>query len=261
MEGIKMEDLFFESNSSFEGSMMHINTYLESAILTYTEDLLTNHFVTESVKESLWSKLKQFFAKLILSLKSFTKELQTKIDYVIKEKQIHAKLNQLHKELKEKQSINKTVEMVDYWEMRRIFNKYYNVLSNYAKKFSKVKYTKTWQIEDDLDAFNKLLEKCNAELEEVSSKKIKVSITKALNFVEDEIRGKSEVFKSLNDSMRDFSEIEQIAEGLKTRMNILGAEVIPKHVSFIQRMVNAISGFVRKWTVKIIMGIVFIFTF
>lgn len=256
-----MEDLFFEANSGFEGAMMHINNSLESAIFTYTEDLLTNHYVTEAVKDSLWSKLKQFFTKFILSIKSFIKELQLKIEYTVKEKQIKEKLTQMRKDLKEKQLTQKDVKMIDYWEVKRIFNKYYEDLTKYAKKFSKVKYTKTWQIEDDLDAFNKLIEKCNEELEEKINKKITVPISKALDFVEDELRGKSEILSSLNDSIRDFAEIEQIAEELKTRMDILGAEVIPKHVNFIQRMVNAIGGFIRKWTVKIIMGFVFIFTF
>lgn len=254
-----MEDLFFEANSGFEGSMMHINNCLESAIFTYTEELFKNHYVTEAVKDSLWTKLKQFFTKIILSLKSFIKELQLKIEYTIKEKQLKEKLTQMHKELKEKQLTHKNVKMVDYWEMENVFNKYYKELIKYAKKFSKVKYTKTWQIEDDLDAFNKLIENCNKELEEISDKKITVPTSKALAFVEDELRGKSEILSSLNDAIKDFAEIEQMAEELKTRMDILGAEVIPKHVGFIQRMVNTIGGFIRKWTVKFIMGIVFIF--
>lgn len=256
-----MEQLFFECDSTFEDTMNYTNICLESAIFEYTEELLTNHYVTEAVKESLWTRLKQFFTKIILSLQNFTKELQVKIEYVINEKQIRHKLHQLHKELKENQSTGiKSIEMVDYWEMKRLFNKYHDDLMSYAKKFSKVKYTKTWQIEDDLDDFNKMVEKCNTELEEISKKKIKVSTMKALNFVEDEIRGKSEVMKTVNDLQREFSEIQQIAEGLKTKMNILGAEVIPKHVGFIQKIVNSIGSFIRKWSVKIIMGIVFVFT-
>jgi len=257
-----MDELFFECDSAFEGAMSYPNSCLESAIFTYTEDLLTNHYVTEAVKESLWTRLKQFFAKIILSLKNFSKELQIKIDHTIAEKQIRQKLDSLHKELKNNQAVGiKTVEIVDYANMKSIFFKYHNELTNYAKKFSKIKYTKTWQIEDDLKEFNNVYEKYTKELEEASQKKIKISVKKALDFVEDEIRGKSEILKSINDSTRDFSEIESIAEALQTKMDILGAEVIPKHVGFIQKMVNSISTFVRKWAVKIIMGFVFLFTF
>ena len=255
-----MEQIFFEYETSFKDSMQYTNTCLENAIFTYTEDLLTNHYVTEAVKESLWTRLKQFFTKIILSFKDFIKELQIKIENVVNQKQIQRKLHEMHKELKDKESMgNKTVEMVDYWEMERTFNKYHKDLMNYAKKFSKIKYTKTWQIEDDLNEFNELINKCNNELDKISQKKIKVQIKKALEFVEDEIRGKSEVFESINESIKDFSEIEQLASNLKTRMDILGADVIPKHVGFIQKMVNAIGAFIRKWSVKIIMGFVFVF--
>lgn len=257
-----MEELFFECNSAFEGAMSYPNSCLESAIFTYTENLLTNHYVTEAVKESLWTKLKQFFTKIIVSLRNFDRELEIKITHVIAEKRIRQKLDSLHKELKDNQSAGiKTVEIIDYENMKSIFFKYRNELSSYAKKFSKVKYTKTWQIEDDLKEFNNVYEKYTKELEEASQKKIKVSVSKALNFVEDEIRGKSEVLKTINDSTTDFKEIENIAQGLQNKMDILGAEVIPKHVGFIQKMVNSISAFVRRWAVKIVMGFVFLFTF
>lgn len=257
-----MEKIFFECDLAFEDSMQYTNSCLDAAIFTYTEDLLTNHYVTEAVKESLWTKLKQFFTKIILSFKNFGKELQIKIEHTINEKQIQKKLHDMHTQLKEHQSAgDRNVEMYDYWKIKSVFNEYHDELIKYAKKFSKVKYTKTWQIEDDLDEFNKLLEKCNSELEILFSKKIKVNIKKALNFVEDEIRGKSEILTTINDVSREFKEIEQLADNLKIRMNILGADVIPKHVGFIQRMVNSIGAFIRKWTIKIIMGIVFVFTF
>lgn len=246
-----MEDLFFEVNSAYEGSMSHINTLLESAIFTYTDELLTNHYVTEAVKDSLWTKLKQFFTKLILSMKSFIKELQLNIQYRANEKNIKEKLTQMRKELKEKQSTQKTVQMIDYWNAVKIFNNYYDEMIKYGKKFSKVKYTKTWQIEEDLDAFEKLLDKCNKDLEDQMNKKITISISKAIDFVEDEIRGKSEIFTTLNNSIKDFAEIERIADELRTKMDILGADVIPKHVNFIQRIVNGITAFIRKWTIKI----------
>lgn len=256
-----MENIFFECESSFEGAMYNTNLSLESAIFTYSENLLTNHYVTEAVKDSLWTKLKQFFTRIVLSIKNFIKEVKMKIEYLVNENKIRYKLDNLRKELKEKQSEGiRKIQLVDYESMERVYNKYYNELSSYAKRFSKVKYTKTWQIEDDLKDFDNLIEKFNNELNELSQKKVEWAITKALDFVEDEIRGKTEVLNSINNFTRDIAEIEQLAENLKTRMNILGADVIPKHVGFIQKMINAISGFVRKWTIKIIMGIAFIFT-
>ena len=96
-------------------------------------------------------------------------------------------------------------------------------------------------------------------MEKAYEKKIKISVKKALDFVENELRGKSELMQSINDSVSIFSEIEQEANNLKTKMNVLGADVIPKHVGFIQKMVNAIGGFIRKWVTRITMNIVFVF--
>lgn len=257
-----MEDLFFSCESAYEGCMSHTNTILEYAIFEYTEELLTNHYVTESTRESLWLRLKKFFTKIILAIKDFTKELQSKMQHVINEKQIRHKLDDMRKTLKEKKSVGvKTMTMTDYKSMQRVFDKHYDTLIGFAKKFAKVKYTKTWQIEDDLNEFEKILKTCNDELEDASKKTITITIDKALDFVEDEIRGKSEVFKNLINSIDEFEEIRQLAENLKIRMDILGADVIPKHVGFIQRMVNSIANFVRKWTIKIMMGVIFIFPF
>ena len=257
-----MENLFLECESLFEDSMNYTNICLESAIFTYTENLLTDHYVTEAVGESLWTQLKKFFAKIILAIKDFSKELKNKLEHTINEKRIRQKLNNLRNELRNRRENGiDTIELIDYEGMLNIFNRYYKSLSDYAKKFAKVKYTKSYQIEDDLKEFNDMVEDFNTVLTEASNKKVRWRVTQALDFVEDELRGKSTVFKSLNDSISDFAEIERIADGLRTKVNVLGSDVIPRHVGFIQKMINAISGFVRKWTVKIIMGITFIFTF
>ena len=53
----------------------------------------------------------------------------------------------MHKELKDNQKAGiKYVEVADYQSMRDVFLKYRKELVGYAKKFSKVKYTKTYQI-------------------------------------------------------------------------------------------------------------------
>ena len=58
---------FYKPFSSYDGSMMHINHALESVILEYTEFVLEEHYITESTNTNLWTKVKQFFTKLIHS--------------------------------------------------------------------------------------------------------------------------------------------------------------------------------------------------
>lgn len=255
-----MENVFFDHESLFDASMNYTNMCLESTIISCMQDMVENHYVTESARNSLWTQFKKFFAKIILALKDFSKELKTKLEHTINEKRIKQKLKSMRQELQEKRERGtETVEMIDYEGMLDVFNQYYKSLISYAKKFAKVKYTKVWQIDDDLKEFNNQVENFNAVLENASNKKVRWHINKAIKFVEDELDGKSNVFNALNDSISDFAEIERIAEGLRTRMNILGMDVIPKHVGFIQKIINTISAFIRRWTVKIIMGIAFIF--
>ena len=149
--------------------------------------------------------------------------------------------------------------MVDYWKYKNLYLSLNQELYGYAKKFAKVKYTKVYQIEDDMNEFNDIIKEYSEKMQEVSTIKIKVPIKKALTFVESELQGRSDVLKTLNDSIGEFREIEQIAENMRTKMALLRNDVIPKHVGMIQKMVNAISSFIRKWTTRFIVGIVFIF--
>ena len=50
-----------------------------------------------------------------------------------------------------------------------------------------------------------------------------------------------------------------LAESLEIKMDMLGADVIPKHVGFIRKIANEVSKFVRKWVSKFIAMIVFKF--
>ena len=70
---------FYKPFSSYDGSMMHINHALESVILEYTEFVLEEHYITESTNTNLWTKVKQFFTKLILSMKNFIADLDIQI--------------------------------------------------------------------------------------------------------------------------------------------------------------------------------------
>ena len=153
----------------------------------------------------------------------------------------------------------KQVEVMDCWTLRDDYLSCVNELRKYADKFTKMKYTKTYQIEDDLEMFEKIVTDYGNQLEVASKKTVNMPKIKVLDFIEDEIRGKSEVLKTLNDSMREFQEMAKDANDLERRLYIFGAEVIPKHVGFIQRIANAVSSFVRKWVTKFVVAIVFRF--
>ena len=48
------------------------------------------------------------------------------------------------------------------------------------------------------------------------------------------------------------------ATALQTRRDILGPDIIPKHVGFLRRIATNIAKTIKKWAVKIITTVVFI---
>lgn len=252
---------FTESlDSSYDGMMSDANNKLSSISNAYYEFSLIEHFVSERVQNHLFESIKIFFKKLIISLKEFQRDLTLKIEYTIREKQLKKKLNDMYEDIKKDPGgANSMIEITDFWNYKSLYLELNRKLHVYAKKFTKMKYTKTYQIEDDLEKFEKIITDYGNQLEIASKKTVIMPKIKVLDFIEDEIRGKSEVLKTLNDSMREFQEMAKDANDLEKRLYIFGAEVIPKHVSFIQRMANAISSFVRKWVTKFVVTIVFKF--
>ena len=244
----------------YDAFMNYPTVMLEVAITKYNVCLWEEHYVTEAVKKSLGDRVKEFFVRLKLALQNFMTDLNTRIEYTIREKELKRKLKEMRDEIKEKKELGqKEIEILDFWNYRSEYIELNRKLSVYAKKFVKVKYTKTYQIDQDMEQFNNLIDEYSERMEDAAKKTITVPIMKALDFVEDEIRGSSAVLKTLNDCMREFQEMQKAAEELQTKMNLLGADVIPKHVGFIQKIASGISKFVRNFVTKFIVGVIFIF--
>lgn len=255
-----MDEIINELTEISESPMIYINNVFDTVLFEYTDSLYTNHYVTESEKESLITTIKKFFINLIESIKNYGRELSIKIDYVIREKKIKENLERLKREIiSNKEKGSQYVEMIDYWNYKNKYLELNRKLTVYAKKMSKMNYNKTWEIEDDLEKFNIIIEDYSHIMEEASLKKIDVQIDKALEFVEDELRGKSEVLSTLNDSMRLFQDMNREAQMLESKLNKIGSDIIPKQANLLFRIANAISSFVKKFVTKFVMGVTFLF--
>lgn len=255
-----MNNIIEEMCNKYDSSMNYANKILEKAIFEYGDFLYNEHYISEKTEDTLWTSLKKFFTILIVSIKDYIKELSIKIEYTIREKQLKNKLKKIREEILDAKNKGKhEIEIMDFWNYRNKYLELNKKLKKYANSFSKIKYTKTWQIEEDMEKFNNIINEYSEIMVDASQETITVNINIALDFVEDEIRGKSEVLKTLNDSMQLFEEMHRIAGNLRTKMDILGADVIPKHVNFIQKIANSISSFVRRFVTKFIMTVVFLF--
>ena len=253
-------DLVPYMESFYDGMMRFPNKELSEIIFEYTEELYKEHYVSESVVKDLSASIKKFFTKLMMSMNEFIKELQIKIEYTMREKHLKDRLKEMRKELEEKKlDGEKEVEIFDVWYYKNKYLQLNKNLQGYAKKFAKVKYTKTYQIDDDLKKFNGLIDEYSDIMENALKRTTTIKLKKAIDFVEDEMRGKSEVFKTLNDSMRQFQEMKSIADSMQAKLEVLGNDVIPKHIGFIQKIANGISSFVRRFVTKFVMTVVLIF--
>ena len=181
------------------------------------------------------------------------------MDRKVRSAEFETRLRKLHKELKEGQKGGiKDVEVHDVWTMTNKYLRCVDELKRYAKKFAEMKYKRTSQIDDDISQFNTIMERYKNELEEASKKTIEVPLKDMLDFVEDEISGRSNVMSTLNDAITILQQMDKDCELIEKRKDILGPDIIPKHIGFIRRIAYSISGFFKKWAVKIISTVVFI---
>ena len=116
-----------------------------------------------------------------------------------------------------------------------------------------VKDGKVTLTDDDIKVIKEMIKRADD-----CDKKISVPTVKMLNFVEDEISGKSKVLESLNDGITIFQQMQHDCKVLETRKEILGPDIIPKHIGFLRKIAISISGFFKRWSVKIISSIVLI---
>lgn len=222
--------------------------------------LFENHYLTEDVSSSFADSIKKFFTELILAFKNFGRSLKEDMDYAAREKDIKVKLKNLRENLNQKYDEgNNYVYITDVWAYQKEYEKAVKDLDKFAKRFTKTKYQSTFQIDDDLMEFYDRCDKYDKKLDELSEKKIKVDLVKAIEFVEAELRGDSFIFQSINDYTRELEGYKRSAETLNEKYRALGAKVIPKHVSLIKQCTTRISKFIRKHAAKFIAKTVFYF--
>lgn len=255
-------DFLVTESELFSIGLNKCDIELMDAITTYTEAMY-DVYLTESQKkergDSLITKLNKFFANLINLFQNFQAQVKLEVERRVRASDLDYKLHQAYKDMKNKKNAGvKQVEVMDCWTLRDDYLSCVNELRKYADKFTKMKYQRVSEIDDDIEKFNKIIDKYNDKLQNDCDKKVTVPIDKMLNFVEDEINGRSRVLVSLDDGITIFKQMKHDCDVISTRKEILGPDVIPKHVGFIRRIANSICGFFKRWAVKIISSIVFI---
>lgn len=255
-----MKNLFFDELYIFETTEAIYNDRLTESIVEYSELLSDKHYVTESEHKALIVKIKEFFAKIITSLKTFHDNIKIKLNKFVKENTLEIKLRNLKKELIDRNnSGEKYIKTIDLIKYKNTYIKMVKDLWKYAQNFEKVNYKSVEQIDHDLEKFNKTIERYNNELDEIEKKEYRMKTIDVIDFVSREIDGSSDVLRTINDSINKVKEMQAYAENLKIKRDVLGNDVIPKHVFFLKRICNSITSFIRKRVAKFISVIVLLF--
>lgn len=255
-------DFLLEESELFTEKLGSLNVFMIEAITEYTESCY-DEYMTEAKKqersESLITKINKFFTNLITLFQNFQEQIRIEVDRKIRASELDIKLHKAYKEMKDKKSSGvKNVEVIDCWTLRDDYLSCISQLRKYADRFTKMQYKHVSDIDRDIESFNKIVDEYDEKLQKDCDKKVTVPIDKMIRFVEDEISGKSHVLTSLDDGITIFKHMRNDCELLETRKDILGPDIIPKHVGFIRRIANSICAFFKRWAVKIITTIVFI---
>lgn len=234
--------------------------FLESIMNCY-EDLTYFDFITEKSKTSLIEKIKAFFMDLRITVENLITEIKLKYLSNKRKKEFKKLVKDYYNSARTNKdnNIRKTIEMVDLWKYKELYLEMNRELWKYAEKFSKVEYKHLDEIDADMRQFNSIVNKYAKQLERVLSNKITVPVEKVIRFYEDETTHNSDVIKTLQENMDRFQKMEADAINLEKRVNKYGAEILPKQMNFIRKMMVRINSAICKAIVKFMTILIVIF--
>ena len=250
-------DFISEIGDIYDYRVNKINVELIEAVAEYVESTIDDIYITEAKKDSLYVKVKKFFVDLIISMKNFINQIKIDVKKKVRDSKNEAKLRKMHKDLKEGKTM--FVEVTDIWSLCKYLSSMAKDLKQYTKRIGKMNYTNTREIEEDITKFNKRTENFDTDMEKFMDKKVTVSRQKMIDFVEDEISGRSTVFNTANECIAIIEQMSSDIDSLEKRTKLLGPDVIPKHIGFLRKISIKISTMFKKWISKVVSTFVFLF--
>ena len=225
------------------------------------DELCMNDVYTESVANGIGMAIKKFFVNLIQELQRWANSISIAVERKGREMGYHKNLVNIEKKIRDAKDRGYTgkVTITDHDYILKEYKTRYKNLAAYGKKFSKMKYNSTAEIEKDLEEFNSLLSKYEKELQKIEEKTITVDIDTALKIVQKELSGNSRYLDTINDLKSDIKELESEAILLQKKEESLGSGVIPRHLNFIRLTAYDISRFSRRWIGRFVGKFVFTF--
>ena len=236
----------------FDYKLAKADIELTEALTSYYESC-SDSLLYEESGDSLSVKINKFIGNMVAAITHFIESIKLQVNTMIQSSNYQKNLRELHKKLKEsKLNGAQTVKVQDVWTLRDVYMDGVERLRKYAKKFANMNYKTTAKLEEDLEKFNQIYDEVESKAEKVMNSTVVVSIDKMLEFIDAECSGNGRVLKSLEEYTIEFKEMGNSAKALTKKADILGPDIIQKHVGFIKRIGMKIANFMKRIIVKIV---------
>ena len=259
-----INDIFSESYYENFNDVIDENLILSEALIEYEGIMNGIDLITEAKKytiaqDSLYVKIKKFFATLISSITTFIKQIKADVERRVQASNFKNNLRKAHKKLLTMDK-NTKVEVEDIWSLKEDYLTLVKDLSAYAKRIEKSEYKYTSDIDRDVESFNKLVADAEDKMIKDKERKIKVRADDLIRFIEDELTGRSSVLSSLNTNMQIVNDMKINCENMMMKRDLLGPDVLTKKLTIVQKIVRSITKVFQKWAAKVITTFIILFS-
>lgn len=249
-------DSFLTMVENSNKDLLSIEYDLTTAIGNYYTEALVFGKRQMDERDGLWTSIKKFFAKLIAGFQEFNRKVVIEIQYRVK--RIITKFSTRSTYKKAVKARDEGKEFVEVYNCARMVNTYNKAIAELTpimKRISKNTYKTIDDMDDEIEEFERKVNETYSIIDELQQTKIKVDITDYIHFLEREISGNSDVFKSLSLCERELQLMESETMKLKTRRDIIGPDVLTKRVGIIKRICMGITQFIKNCFTKLILFI------
>lgn len=262
-----MDAFFYEEQFMLETTISIYENKVNNAMIEYLESYADKHYVSDNKVEKFINSVKLFFKKLIITLKEISINIKREWDEMIRSESLKSKLKTIKKKLIAKQLAGeKTCKSKD---VEKYKNTYLKMTDNLFKELTKIhnkKYTSVRELDEDLDRFESVKKKYEAELDKIADTEITVSIDSAIRFISSEMTDHSVVFKTIDDCITRVNEISSEVEKIEFKRKLLNSDVLQteiatRRIMVLEKTCSKISLFLRKAVSKFLAVFVFLFSF
>lgn len=257
----RIYDYLMESSKECLSEIDYVSEDLDNSLTYFALRSLDDDF-QESAGDlglALKDKIKTFFKRIKNAINRFIFSTRRKLQNLNDKIAVKAKAKEGYKTMMDQKARGvATVNCPDLKKAVQVLGKQVKDLERRADKFTKMKYKNMDVLERDVDEFNTRLSEYSRTFGELMNTSYQVPIDVVIKYFRDEINGHG-FWSMIYDYQGRLDRCEVACMKMMDDIDTIGSDVLKRHVTFIQEIVNKTSSFITKSITKIVVGIVMIF--